>query len=206
MRIETYKTYYLVWLDENDIIPAIEYGKICDSGNKTTSQYTRGMINPNVSAKELANAIESNKWNVYTLLQVPSIVGKLSEIAFGGIVGQTPDLKHRVNGDDSDFTINGKTIDVKCTTDRKTSIADGKRCYLRVVNEHGKQVKWQKDYYVVSYIRPTKPREFQIVFTGYYTLKDVQLVELVNSMYSTHMNKVLELRYARNLNELLTYR
>lgn len=202
--IAPYNELILVDFNKEDILPALDYAKICFSGNRINTQYQRGMINSQVASKTLAANVVLNDFTIEQALSIPSSVGKIAEIAFGKLIDKLPDFAYHINGDFTDFTLNGKTIDIKTTTNTKRHIRDGKPCYLRIVNEQGYEVKnWKKDIYVVSWTRKLSNDMLQVAFFGYYLLDDVIKLPLVKSYYSTHRNKLLVLKNARPLKDIV---
>ena len=204
--IAPYNELILVDFNKEEILPALDYAKICFSGNRTNTQYQRGMINSQVASKTLAENIVLNDFTIEQALSIPSSVGKISEMAFGKLIDKSPDFSYHINGDFTDFTLNSRTIDIKTTTNTKRHVRDGKTCYLRVINEQGYEVKnWKKDIYVVSWTRKLTDDMLQVAFFGYYLLDDVIKLPLIKSYYSTHRNKLLVLKNARPLKEIITY-
>lgn len=97
--------------------------------------------------------------------------GRIGEVAFAKLMHLQVDGEYRYDGDEYDFKIHGKTIDVK------TSFAHGDPYRTMKTTDKGVECHYDCDYYIFCYRDydhyPYK-KESLIIFDGYVLGKDIR--------------------------------
>jgi hypothetical protein len=112
-------------------------------------------------------------------------VGRLGELAFGHIVDEYPDLSYRPYGDEHDFVLSGKGVDIKTTT-RKDC------CLVRSETDNGKKLTFRHPIYVTSHVHSHVPGDrIYIVTYGFFLREEVISFSDAPAKIGKHKNKEL---------------
>ena len=148
--------------------------------NKKTGFFGRGIINT-----------KKDKYKV-------TRIGLFGEMALAKYLGITPDFKFIHCGDQFDFIINGKTIDVK-TASRNYGAS-----LIRCRSEKGRSVFKPKDIYVAALLEEENSDKLfcRISLKGWETLDFVRKLPEVPAMVGKHLNYELKFDQLRGIGTL----
>jgi hypothetical protein len=119
-------------------------------------------------------------------------VGALGEMAFSLFMGAPVDFEYSKFGKEVDFTINGKTIDVKTAAEKsKYSIS-----LLRATTDRGNPVKISCDVYVSAYIiEENIGTSAQVALVGWHLLPEILEQKQLPARRKFSRHKNYELKY-----------
>jgi hypothetical protein len=131
-------------------------------------------------------------------------IGNLGEMAFSMYMKlPKPKFEYKRGGDDYDFLVSGKTIDVKCARKDYGSIL------IKCETETGKWVFQERDIYVASYIDSDDRanKRATVILVGWVPLDYVKTLTPVPSPHwrSNHKNYDIKFDCVRPMEELNEY-
>lgn len=130
------------------------------------------------------------------LIKDANKIGYLTEKAFSTLIGIDHDINYMHGGDEYDFLIDGKTVDIKGSKNYRST-----DCLITAINEEGKSVYTIKDYYVFGLFLENPTR---ILWKGYATRDMVSSSPIKPSpTKSLHQNYVIPNRILKPMDELL---
>jgi len=126
-------------------------------------------------------------------------IGLLGEMAFAKYMDVPARFEYMEHGDDFDFKINGKTIDVK------TASRNYGACLIRCINHKGNFIlKKPCDIYVAAYIDKEIPDEnyAEVIIKGWIRSKEFKNMEPVNARVGKHKNYEISFDNVSSLSSL----
>ena len=124
-------------------------------------------------------------------------VGILGQVALAKFLGLDTDLTYRHQGDDFDFLVNGKTVDLKTASHRSFGV------YI-TAQRNGYDLPLTKDVYAAAYLKSEdrQNKTAVVVLVGWATKEEVARLTPRKSRYGNWYNRELEFVETHPIGEL----
>lgn len=132
----------------------------------------------------------------------PTRTGILGQMAFAEVFNQDVDLTYQKNGDQYDFLIGGKSIDVKC------AMSNYGANLMQHTNELGRKIELKHDIYVCSYVEEESRDDLyaDIMLVGFLTKEEVEKAPVKKGRRGgRHLNYELSFKKTHSILELERY-